>query len=96
MNKLRSLSCQFKLEAVNKVLVNGLSYAQVARDLGIWDNILRNCIKAYQLDGTVNQDPVLNLNTKAELRRLREENRQLRIKRDRLIKATVYFANATT
>jgi transposase len=96
MNKRRSFSRQFKLEAVNKVLVNGLSYAQVARDLGVRDNMLRNWVKAFQLDGTVKQKSDLDSDVTAELRRLREENRQLKIERDILKKATAFFAKEST
>jgi transposase len=38
----RIFSREYKLAAVQKVVEQGLTYAQAARDLGIRDNLLRN------------------------------------------------------
>lgn len=89
----RSYSREFKISAVKKVIEHGLSYAEVARDLGINDGMLRNWKRALEADGTLEKEVVENPSVEAELKRLREEVRQLKMERDILKKATAYFAN---
>lgn len=92
MNNRRSFSREFKLAAVNKVIQDGLSVSEVARDLGVRDTLIHNWKRAFLADGTLatpNQDaPSLE----SELKRLREENRQLKMEREILKKATAFFA----
>ena len=40
--KRRTFSREFKLAAVNKVVVQGLSFTEVARDLRIRDTLIHN------------------------------------------------------
>ena len=88
----RTFARDYKLAAVKKVIEQGLSYTEVARDLGIRDTPIHNWKKAFEADGTlaaeVNQSP----SVESELKRLREENRQLKMERDILKKATAFFA----
>jgi transposase-like protein len=51
MRERRTFSREYKLAAVKKVIEQGLTYAQVARDLGIRDNLLHNWQKALEADG---------------------------------------------
>ena len=94
----RTFAREYKLAAVKKVKVieQGLSYAEVARDLGIRDTLIHSWKKAFEADGMlaaeVNQSP----SVEAELKRLREENRQLKMERDILKKATAFFAKENT
>ena len=57
----RTFARDYKLAAVKKVIEQGLSYAEVARDLGIRDTLIHNWKKAFEADGTlaaeVNQSP---------------------------------------
>jgi transposase-like protein len=53
MSKRRVFSREYKLAAVKKVVEQGLSYCQVARDLGIRDNLIHNWRKAFEADGTL-------------------------------------------
>ena len=92
-NKRRRYDREFKVAAVKKVVEQGLSYCQVARDLGINDGMLRNWKRALEADGTISAEMSQDLSTEAELKRLREENRQLKMERDILKKATAFFAN---
>lgn len=93
MNKRRTFTREFKLEAVKKVVLQGMSFCEVARDLGIRDNLLHNWKKKFQNDGTLAELAGDNTsNETAELKRLREENRQLKLERDILVKATAFFA----
>lgn len=91
----RTFTRDFKLAAVKKVLEQGLSYRQVARDLGIRDTYIHNWRRALEKDGSLNdkaKSDASSASVEAELKRLREENRQLKMERDILKKATAFFA----
>ena len=90
--KRRTFSREFKLAAVKKVVEQGLPCLQVARDLEISDNLIRNWRKAFEADGTLQAEVNDSPSVEAELKRLREENRQLKMERDILKKATAFFA----
>lgn len=92
MDARRVFSREFKLAAVKKVTEQGLSYAAVARDLGVRDNLIRNWKKKFEQDGTIKAESCSDQSVEAELKRLREENRQLKMERDILKKATAFFA----
>ena len=53
MEKRRVYSREYKLAAVKKIVEQGLSYSQVARDLGIGDSLLHNWRKAFEADGAL-------------------------------------------
>jgi len=88
----RSFTRDFKLAAVKKHVEQGLSAREVAADLEISENLIYNWKKAFQADGTLEKHLGSSTSVEAELKRLREENRQLRMERDLLKKATVFFA----
>ena len=46
-------SWEYKLAAVKTVIEQGLSYAEVARDLGIRDTLIPNWRRASERDGTL-------------------------------------------
>ncbi len=92
MNKRRTFSRDYKLAAVKKVVEKGLSVAEVARDLGIRDTLIHNWKRAFEADGTLASISPPSETTDNELRRLREENRQLKMERDILKKAAAFFA----
>ena len=92
MKKRRTFSREYKLEAVKKVVLQGLSYCEVARDLGIRDNLIHNWRKPFEGDGTLAKLTNNNATAEAELKRLRDEVRQLKMERDILKKATAFFA----
>ena len=89
----RSYSREFKVEAVKMVTKGGCSYSEAAASLGIGETMLRNWKKRLEVDG---EDAFVGKgNLKAvdeEMRRLREENKRLRMERDILKKATAFFA----
>lgn len=91
MKSRRTFSRDYKLAAVKKVVEQGLSFAQVARDLGIRDTLIHNWKKAFEADGTLQAEVNESLSVEAELKRLRQENRQLKMERDILKKATAFF-----
>lgn len=89
----RSFSNVFKAEAVGLVRNSGLSVAQVARDLDLTESALRGWVKQAEIDDGVT--PGLTSDEKAELARLRAENKVLREERDILKRATAFFAKET-
>jgi transposase len=85
---------EFKLQAVQMMADPALSVAEVARRLGVRENLLRNWKKAATAAGPV-AFPGHGHLTPAddELRRLRAEVVRLRAERDLLKKAAAYFAS---
>ncbi len=90
--KRRSFSKDFKLEAVKLVKEGGLSAVRAAKDLGVYETSLRRWIKQYEVDQGKGPAGALTTAEKEELRRLRREVRTLRMEREVLKKATVFFA----
>ena len=88
----RTFSREFKLAAVKKVLEQGLSFREVARELGIRDTYIHNWKNAFEKDGSLDAELDIDVSQAAELKRLREECRRLKMERDILKKATVFFA----
>ena len=92
----KKYSREFKLEAVKMVLDQGLSTAEVSRDLGVSESMLGRWKRQYL------EDPSFAFPGKGklkqqdeELRRLRRENARLREERDILKKAAAYFAKVS-
>ncbi len=72
----RTHSEEFKREAVNLVIVEGLSVAEAARNLGIHANVLRKWKLKFEAE---QEDPSLTEDERMEMARLRAENRRLRL-----------------
>lgn len=96
MDTRRTFSREFKLAAVKKVIEQGLSYAEVARDLDVSSGLIRNWKNAFEKEGVFQTEVTGSNSVEAELKRLREENRQLKMERDILKKATAFFAKENT
>lgn len=84
---------EFKQDAVRLVTEQGYKQTEAARNLGIDRGMLGRWIKEFQTD----ESDAFRGNGKLtaeqeELRRLREENRRLKMERDILKKATAFFA----
>ena len=85
---------EFKLQAVRMMADEGLSVAEVARQLGVGENCLRNWRKAAREQGAAAFPGQGHLPAdQDELRRLRAEVQRLRAERDLLKKAAAYFAS---
>ena len=81
----------FKREAVE--LGRRIGIVQAAADLGIIESNLRNWTKAVDTQGGQAFLPISErTDIEAEMRRLREENRVLKMEREILKKATAFFA----
>ncbi|MBL9141257.1 MAG: transposase [Phycisphaerae bacterium] len=91
MTSMRRYTSEFRESAVSMVLVEGLSVAKAAADLGLPPNTLHGWInKSRQRTGPFTPQPERDM--AAHVRQLEAENRTLRIERDILKKATALFA----
>jgi transposase len=88
----RKFTAEFKAEAVKLVLDEGKTAGQVARDLDLTESALRLWVERAQADRGQGRPGVLTTAEREELSRLRKENRELRMERDILKKATAFFA----
>ena len=78
----------FKAEAVRLALASASSVRKVAHDLGVNEATLRLWVQAARPQPAV----PLTGDERSELAQLRRENHELRMERDILKKATVFFA----
>lgn len=88
----KKYSPEFKKEAVELVTMQGYGIAEAARNLGVSANMLsrwKHALTQPNGAGKLGQDE------RAELARLREENRRLKMEREILKKAAAFFANET-
>lgn len=91
----RQFTDEFKAGAVRLVLDEGKTIADVARDLDLTPSALSGWVRQARADRDGGKSG-LTTEEKAELARLRKENRQLRVERDILKKAAAFFAKETT
>jgi transposase len=82
---------EFRREAVELYRSSDRSRAEIARSLGISDGSLAAWVKQAREEAESGLDP----DERAELERLRKENRELRMDREILRKAAAYFARET-
>jgi transposase len=91
-------SLEFKQDAARLVLEKGYSHQQAADHLGISLSALGRWVRAERKPAggePTSKKPGLNLADQDELIRLRKENEQLRMEREVLKKAAVFFAKET-
>ena len=87
---------EFKLDAISLVLEQGYTRAEAARSLEINANMLGRWIKEYEADeGQSFRGNGKLTAEQSEIRKLREEVRRLKMEKDVLKKATVFFAKET-
>ena len=93
MERRRTFSREFKLEAVRLVTERGVAVAQAAKDLDVHENVLRKWVRELR---EAPQDAFPGLGRQkvqdAEIARLRKEVAKLKTERDILKKAAAYFA----
>ncbi len=87
----RQFDDEFKTGAVRLVLDEGQTVGRVSRDLDLTQSALRNWVDRVRADRTKGRTG-LTTEERDELRRLRKENRRLRVERDVLKKAAAFFA----
>ena len=81
---------EFRREAVQLVRVSGRSVKEIASDLGVADQTLRNWVDRAEVDA--GRAAGLSSDERAELRELRRRVRTLEMERDVLKKAAAFFA----
>ena len=82
-------SAAFRAEAVRQARTSGVPLLRLARELGVNYGTLRLWVKEANEPGEAD---AVTPNERSELRRLRQEVRELRMERDILKKATAFFA----
>ena len=88
----RNFSDEYKAGAVALVLNEGKSVAQVAKDLDLTPSSLGKWVEQARADAGKSKRGTLTTEEKDELAKLRKEVRELRLEREILKKATVFFA----
>jgi transposase len=97
METRKQYTKEFKLDAISLVVDQGLTITEAARSLEIRANMLGRWIKENEADnngqafrGNGNLTP-----DQEEIRRLKIENKQLKLERQILKEAAVFFAKET-
>lgn len=86
-------SKEFKEKAVQLVGESGKTITEVAKDLGVSSESLRNWVRKHEIEEGKREG--LKENEKEELKNLRKENRILREEREILKKAATFFVQET-
>lgn len=84
---------EFKREAVKLVTEKGYRVSEAARNLGVHVSLLRRWKERLEAEEK-GQGP--SADEREELRRLRAENRRLRMEREILKKAAAFFAKESS
>jgi transposase len=92
----RKFSDEFRAGAVRLVLDEGRTAGAVARELDLTESALRAWVARALADRTKGKSGGLTTAEREELARLRKENRELRLERDTLKKATAFFAKESS
>jgi transposase len=85
----RKFTDEFKAETVKLIRGSGRTVGSVARELSLTETAVRNWVKQAEASGSAD---TLSTDERAELRRLRKENQELRMEKEILRKATAFFA----
>ena len=92
MSSKRTYTEEFKMDAVNLVLEQGYSGGEAARNLGLHESILRRWVREHRdlEDNAFKGHGKLSVEQE-EIRRLKEENKRLKMEKEILKKATAFF-----
>ena len=85
----RQFTEDFKREAVALVTDHGYKLSEAARQLDINQGLLQKWKQKFTQEET---GEILNCDEREELKRLRKENRELRMEKEILKKASAFFA----
>ena len=88
---------EFKLGAVKLITEQNYSYSEAGRSLGIASNLISRWHKEFRaMDNDAFPGQGQSTPDQEEIRALRQENRQLKLEREILKKATAFFAKEST
>ena len=88
----RSFTPEYKANAVSLVIDDGRAIAEVARSIGVHEMTLGKWVKKARDAAGDGVGKPLSENERAELERLRVENRQLRMEAEFAKKVAAWFA----
>ena len=91
--KPRTFTPEFRQMAVDLALQGDQSIAQIERDLGLSDGLLRRWLKTYHAAKATGKTVEQVADERQELARLRRENKRLQEENAILKKAVVIFAH---
>jgi transposase len=87
----RVFTPEFKADVV-RLVRDGKKIPEAARDMGLPATCVRNWVRQAEVDAGRGSELAMTTAEKEQLRQLQRENRQLRMERDILKKATAFFA----
>ncbi len=90
--KRRRFTAEFKAETVRLVEESGKPVSTIARDLDLTETSVRNWVSQARIDAGKGKGE-LTTQERDELRRLRKENRVLKMEREILKKATAFVCH---
>ena len=85
-------TAEFKAGPVRLVLDEGRAATAVAKSLGLKPNSVQKWVQQARIDRGQGRGDQLTNSEKEEFAKLRKENRELRMERELLKKATAFFA----
>ncbi len=94
--KRRKFTAEYKAEVVKLVRESDKGIGQLSRELGLTESSVRNWVKQADVDEGRGPEGALTTDEKEELRRLRRDNKRLKMERDILKKATAFFAKESS
>jgi transposase len=86
----RYFSPEFKAKTVELIRSSGRSIPDVCREFDLTETTVRNWMRQARIDA--GEEEGLSTDERDEVRRLRSENRTLKMERDLLKKAAAFFA----
>lgn len=89
----RRFTPEYRVEAARLVIETGRPVAQVAQELGLVEQTLGRWVNNYRQAQENEPTGELSADERAELKRLRSENRELRKDNEFLGKAAAFFAS---
>jgi transposase len=87
----KSYTPKYRQEAAHLVIDTGRTIAEVAREIGVGEQLLGRWV-AVERSRMDDPPEAVDVNERAELERLRRENAELRMDREFLKKAAAFFA----
>jgi len=90
--KRSSYTKEFKEEALKLITEQGYSIAEAGRNLGIHANVLGRWKRSIHGVGEDGDAFGVRVSLQSELKRLRRENKRLKLEREILKKAAAFFA----